>query len=94
MTTADRGLEAAERITAGGTPYQSETLGGPFQPGPAGLYLYAPPLAAAMVPLAALPEATVTVGWLLFRVGLLALAWPISPTYTGWPTSRSAPARR
>ena len=55
-------LGAAERITAGGTPYQPETLGGPFQPGPAGLYLYAPPLAAAMVPLAALPEATVTVG--------------------------------
>ncbi len=48
-------LAAAGRILAGTTPYQPETLGGPFTPGPSGLYLYAPPLALVLTPLTTAP---------------------------------------
>ena len=72
-------LAAAGRILDGGTPYQPETLGGPFRPGPAELYLYAPPLAVAMTLLAKVPTATVTIIWLLLRVAMLALACAVLP---------------
>ena len=72
-------LAAAARVLAGGTPYQPETLGGPFRPGPADLYLYAPPLAVAMTLLARLPVDAATVTWLVLRVVALALACAIMP---------------
>lgn len=72
-------LAAAGRILAGGTPYQPETLGGPFTPGPSGLYLYAPPLALVLTPLTRLPSETATVAWLLLRVAALTAACTILP---------------
>jgi hypothetical protein len=72
-------LAAAARIIAEGTPYQPETLGGPFQPGPSGLYLYAPPLAVLMLPLADLPATSVSLGWLVLRVIVLAVGCAVMP---------------
>ena len=72
-------LAAAARVLAGTTPYQPETLGGPFTPGPAGLYLYAPPLALVLTPLTRLASETATVVWLLLRVVALAAACAILP---------------
>jgi Glycosyltransferase family 87 len=72
-------LAAAGRVLAGGTPYQPETLGGPFRPGPSGLYLYAPPLAVAMTLLAQLPAATSTVLWLVLRIAALTAACAVLP---------------
>jgi len=72
-------LAAAARVLAGGTPYQPETLAGPFRPGPAELYLYAPPLAVLMTLLARLPVETATLAWLFLRVTALTLACAILP---------------
>jgi hypothetical protein len=72
-------LAAAARILDGGTPYQPETLGGPFRPGPAELYLYAPPLAVGMTLLAQVPAEAASVAWLVARVALLALACAVMP---------------
>jgi hypothetical protein len=74
-------LAAAGRILAGGTPYQPETLGGSFTPGPSGLYLYAPPLALVLTPLTRLSSETATVAWLLLRV---AAPRPLAPSCQ-WP---------
>ena len=52
----DAYYDAALRLMATGTPYQAETLDGPFRPGPYGLYLYSPPLALLFVPLTWLGE--------------------------------------
>ncbi|HEY8199248.1 MAG TPA: glycosyltransferase family 87 protein, partial [Candidatus Limnocylindrales bacterium] len=72
-------LAAAGRILAGGTPYQPETLGGPFTPGPSGLYLYAPPLALLLTPLTTLPSESAIIAWLLLRVAALMAACAILP---------------
>ena len=74
---------AAQRIARGGSPYWEYTLEGPFNPGPWGIYLYAPPLAVAFVPFTAFSQGTVVVGWYVLRVVLLALgcwAMPVRPT--------------
>ena len=73
--------EAAMRLIATGSPYQAETLSGPFQPGPFGLYLYSPLLALLFVPLTTLGEEGATVLWLVLRIGILLLtcaAMPVS----------------
>src|SRR5947208_16918057 len=63
--------DAALRFAASGTPYQDETLLGPFQPGPAGLYLYTPVPALLIVPLTWLGPSAATLAWLFIRLGLL-----------------------
>jgi hypothetical protein len=72
-------LAAATRILDGGSPYQPMTLGGPFRPGPAELYLYAPPLAVVMTLLARMPIEAATLLWLVLRVAMLALACALLP---------------
>jgi len=72
-------VAAAQRVAAGGTPYQPETLGGPFSPGPAGLYLYPPPLAALLAPFSGLPFEVIAAGWWILRVGALAGACALLP---------------
>ena len=72
-------LAAAGRILAGTTPYQPETIGGPFTPGPSGLYLSAPFLALVLTPLTKLPADSATVVWLLLRVAALTVACAILP---------------
>ncbi|MFI5254709.1 MAG: glycosyltransferase family 87 protein [Candidatus Limnocylindrales bacterium] len=72
-------LAAAGRVAAGATPYQAQTLAGPFDPGPAGLYLYAPPLAVLLSPVASLLPDVAAVAWLIVRVALLGLAIALLP---------------
>ncbi len=73
--------DAALRVAVSGSPYHPETLGGPFSPGPFGLYLYAPPLALLVAPLTnlSLPDASVI--WLMLKlaaVGLTCWLVPVS----------------
>jgi hypothetical protein len=63
--------DAAVRFAATGSPYQVETLSGPFRPGPAGLYLYTPLPALLIVPLTWLGPSAATLTWLFIRLGLL-----------------------
>ncbi len=74
--------DAALRLTATGSPYQTETLSGPFRPGPFGLYLYSPPLAMLFVPLTWLGEQAAVITWLGLRVGVLALTCALLPVST------------
>ncbi len=74
--------DAAVRLVATGTPYQAETLGGPFRPGPFGLYLYSPPLAILFVPMTWLGEQAAVMAWLILRVGVLALTCALMPVST------------
>lgn len=74
---------AAQRIARGESPYWEYTLQGPFNPGPWGIYLYAPPLAVAFVPFTAFSQGTVVALWYVLRVALLAAgcwAMPVRPT--------------
>jgi hypothetical protein len=75
---------AATRLEEAGTLYQLETLGGPFRPGPYGLYMYAPPLGIAVVPLAGLGPDGGAAAWFLFHVAVLALACAVMPVETRW----------
>lgn len=69
-------LQAAERLSHGASMYTPETLAGPFSPGPFGLYLYAPPLAVALVSLTATTFAVAADVWLVLRLVLLvATCW-------------------
>ena len=72
-------FHAAQRLTAGQSLYQAVTQQGPFAPGPAGLYLYPPPLAVllrAIVPLGATAAALV---WQALHVAALVLACAVLP---------------
>lgn len=71
--------DAAVRLVATGTPYQAETLAGPFRPGPYGLYLYSPPLAILFVPMTWLGAQGAVLIWLGLRVGILALTCAVMP---------------
>lgn len=71
--------DAALRLAETGSPYQSETLSGPFRPGPLGLYLYAPPLAVFFAPLAQIPVEGAAALWLLVRMLLLGLTIALMP---------------
>ena len=75
-------MAAAQRVAAGGTPYQPETLDGPFSAGPGGLYLYAPPLAALLAPISGLPFEALAAGWWILRVAALAGACALLPAPT------------
>jgi alpha-1,2-mannosyltransferase len=72
-------LEAAQRLIATGSPYQTETVSGPFRPGPGGLYLYSPALALVLVPLTWLNPTTATIAWLMVRLGILVAACLLMP---------------
>ena len=72
-------LSAAARVAAGGTPYQPQTLNGPFSPGPAGLYLYPPPLAVLLAVVSGVATAAVEAGWWIVRVGLLVVGCAALP---------------
>lgn len=73
---------AALRLLASGSPYQPETLGGPFRPGPGGLYLYSPLPALLIVPLTWLGLGAATMVWAIAHVAALlgaSLLLPVSP---------------
>jgi len=71
--------DAALRLISTGTPYQAETLRGPFSPGPYGLYLYAPPLAILFVPLTWLGDQAAMLAWLALRIALLVATCALLP---------------
>ena len=74
--------DAAVRLAATRTPYQPETLGGPFSPTAYGLYLYSPFPAVTVLPLTLLPFEAAVAAWLIVRLAALGLAcWlmPVSP---------------
>ena len=71
--------EAALRLAQTGSPYQAETLLGPFRPGPGGLYLYSPALAVLLLPIVQLPFAMASVLWLVLRLVLLAATCALMP---------------
>lgn len=75
----DAYYDAAQRLQATGSPYQQETLGGPYRPGPGGLYLYSPALAVVLQPLSRLPFDLATVLWLAFRFVLLVAMCALMP---------------
>ena len=62
-----------------GSLYQSETLEGPYRPGPYGLYMYAPPLGIAIGPLASLDLDTAVVIWFMLHALALAGACALMP---------------
>jgi hypothetical protein len=70
---------AAGRLAAGERLYLADTVAGPFTHGTHGLYVYAPPLALALLPLAGLDQATATVAWYLLRIVILAVACALLP---------------
>jgi hypothetical protein len=71
--------EAAERLAATGTPYQPETLDGPYRPGPYGLYMYAPPLALAVGLLGDIEPDTAVRLWFVLHGLALAGACALMP---------------
>jgi hypothetical protein len=75
--------DAALRLMAMGTPYQAQTLGGPFRPGPFGLYLYSPVPALLFVPLTSLGQQGAILVWLALRVGLLVATCLLMPVSRG-----------
>ena len=70
---------AAARLAVGQGIYLAYTVAGPFVHGGAGTYVYTPPLAVALLPLAGLPFASAAVAWYLLRIGALALACAMLP---------------
>jgi hypothetical protein len=71
--------DAAVRLADSGSLYQPETLGGPYTPGPHGMYMYAPPLGIAIWPLTSLGPETATALWYLIHVAVLAGACALMP---------------
>jgi hypothetical protein len=67
----------------GGEIYLQHTYEQPFQPGPYALYLYAPPLAAVLLPFTSLSLDAATLVWFGLRVLVLALACAIMPVRPG-----------
>jgi alpha-1,2-mannosyltransferase len=72
-------LDAAQRLVDGQPLYQALTTGGPFTPGPAGLYLYAPPFAVAMIPFAAATQSLAVIAWQLVHELVLIASCALMP---------------
>jgi hypothetical protein len=70
---------AAGRLLEGSGLYVPESLSGPFQPIAAGLYLYPPPFAISVLPLAAFPLDAATSIWYAAHVLALAAACALLP---------------
>jgi hypothetical protein len=70
---------AARRLAGGGLLYPPGTAeaynGGSY----AGLYLYAPPLAAALIPITVLAPTTAAIAWFWLRIALLAVGCALLP---------------
>jgi hypothetical protein len=73
-------LNAARRLGDTGSLYQAETLGGPYRPGPFGLYMYAPPLGVSLLPLADVALSDAAVVWWAIRFAALVAACALMPT--------------
>jgi hypothetical protein len=72
-------FDAAARLAVGGNIYLPFTIAAPFVHGGPGTYVYAPPLAVALLPLTVLPFDSAAVVWYLARIAMLALACGLLP---------------
>jgi hypothetical protein len=70
---------AARRLAAGEPIYQGLTQAGPFEPGPAGIYLYPPPLAVLLLALVPLGASMAGTAWQALHVGALVAACAVLP---------------
>jgi Glycosyltransferase family 87 len=70
---------AAVRLVETGSLYQAETLAGPFDPGPFGLYLYPPPLGVAVGPFTAISLDLGATLWFGLHVAALLVACALLP---------------
>jgi hypothetical protein len=70
---------AVERLVATGSPYQASTLAGPFNAGPAGLYLYSPLPAVVLLPLAGLALNDAAVVFLALKLAALVASCALMP---------------
>lgn len=69
---------AAARLMAGDSPYTAAQLAGPYAPQVQFLYLYPPPLAAAVTPLALLfPTDYRAAAWVWTAIGATILVWAV-----------------
>jgi hypothetical protein len=71
--------DAALRLAEEGSLYASQTVIGPFRPGPTGLYLYPPPLAVALTPLARSSFGDGAIIWYALHVACLAASCALMP---------------
>jgi hypothetical protein len=74
---------AARRVAAGEPLYPADTAQAYSEGRYEGLYLYPPPLAVALTPVALVPAREAAIGWFVLRLVLLALgcwAMPVSRT--------------
>ncbi|CAN5827902.1 hypothetical protein BH23CHL8_BH23CHL8_04760 [soil metagenome] len=62
---------AAIRLGTDGSLYDAALMSAPFQPGPADLFYYAPPLGVAMLPFNGMPITDSAVIWYSLRVAAL-----------------------
>lgn len=84
----DAYIGASERIIETGSPYSADLIAGEFEPGPAELYYYAPPLSVALIPFTELSFADSSAIWWALRVIALLLACALMPI--SWPLRAAA----
>lgn len=72
-------VKAAARLADEGSLYATEQLAGRFEPGPADLYYYPPPLGLAMLPVRQLPFGEATILWWVLHVAALMGASALLP---------------
>ncbi|MEO7119129.1 MAG: glycosyltransferase 87 family protein [Candidatus Limnocylindrales bacterium] len=70
---------AAVRLARGEGIYWPWMLDASYRPGPYGLYLYAPPLAAALVPVTTWTLGATTAIWAALHIGLVMLSCALLP---------------
>ncbi len=70
---------AARRLAAGAPLYPPGTAEAYNSGAYSGLYLYAPPLAVALLPVAGIPENAATLAWFVGRILLLGLGCAVLP---------------
>ena len=70
--------QAAGRLLTSLSPYSAEQVAGPYGPQQQFLYLYPPPLAAAVTPLAALFPDYRAAAWIWTGIGAAILVWAVA----------------
>jgi hypothetical protein len=69
----------AARLATGGPLYLPRLVEAPFTHGGPDVYVYAPPFAVALLPVAGLPFEQLAVAWLALRIGLLVATCALLP---------------
>ncbi len=72
-------LKASDRLVEQGSLYAADLLAGPFEPGPADLFYYPPPLGVALLPARHLDFGDLALLWWLLHLAALGLACALMP---------------